>query len=476
MIAIASLVAAAHLVVFQQDGSLPAYEFATKALPQIRELAKADGVTLDLRDARAGAPGEVHTTPLLVYQDPQGRSIYRGRFTDLDRIAQFLRTVRAGPLANADVVHDDMAVWRRGRAVVIAPIKITPLSGVIPPRFDEAAFAASARRAILSGFKRFRSERRVVTGPSDRAFYLDFHPYRDPEGRLFVSTAIYSGFNCVEPVFQGFSEPVTGAWADQSDVFARAGKMLEDRVAQLSLSSDVGDAYDPVEPAVPATSWSALGLALPPAAPSAGAARAAHAIALPRQLVVGAMGPDDPPRLQFRFASPLDAYNGEVRVLTGTITLGEKSRLRGASGTLEAVTASVTMGNKTLDAELRNSMLRVDAFPVARFVLDPVDAADVELTPGAPTPFTATGHLDMLGVSVPLSVNAQAEPGLDEDGSPWLDVRARFVLRIGAALGLKGPDGPSPANDTLEFAVRLALKPEAEAPATSPGASRSARP
>ena len=472
MIAIASLVAAAHLVVFQQDGSLAGYEFATKALPQIRELAKSRGVTLDIRDAKAGAPEEVHTTPLLVYQDAQGRSIFRGRFTDLDRIAQFLRTVRAGPLANADVVHEDTAVWRRGRAVVIAPIKITPLTGVIPARFDEAAFAASARRAILSGFKRFRSERQVVTGPSDRAFYMDFHPYRDPAGRLFVSTAIYSGFNCVEPVFQGFSEPVTGAWADQADVFARAGRMLEDRVAQLGISSDVGDAYDPVERDVPATSWGALGLALPPAGPSAVAVAPASAITLPRRLVVGAALPDDPPRLQFRFASPLDTYNGEVRVLNGTITLGEKSRLRGASGTLEAATASVTMGNKTLDAELRDPMLRADAFPVARFVLDPVEAADVELVPGVPTPFTATGHLEMLGVSVPLSVNAQAEPGLADDGSPWLDVRARFVIRIGAAFGLKGPDGPSPANDTLEFAVRLALKPEAESPATSSAVSR----
>jgi hypothetical protein len=107
------------------------------------------------------------------------------------------------------------------------------------------------------------------------------------------------------------------------------------------------------------------------------------------------------------------------------------------------------MGDKTLDAELQRTMLRADAFPVARFVLDTVEAEDVPFTPGIPTPFTATGRFDMLGVSLPLSVTAQAEPTLSEDGSPWLDVRARFVLRIGAAFGLKGPDGPSPANDTL---------------------------
>jgi polyisoprenoid-binding protein YceI len=273
-------------------------------------------------------------------------------------------------------------------------------------------------------------------------------------------------------VFLGFAEPVAGDWADRADVFARAGALLEERVAQLSAGSEVGDAFDPVGHEVPVTSWNALGLALPKAETTAVAPGRAAAQALPRRLVVDEARPDDPPRLQFRFAPPLDTYNGEVRALSGTIVLGEGSRLRGAVGTLEAATASVTMGNKTLDAELRSAMLKVDAFPVARFVIDPVEAADAALSPGVPTPFTATGRLEMLGVTVPLSVNAQAEPALAEDGSPWLDVRARFVLRIGAAFGLTGPDGPAPANDTLEFAVRLALKAETPQPAVSPATSR----
>ena len=146
-----------------------------------------------------------------------------------------------------------------------APIKITPLTGTIPGRHDEKAFHERARRAILSGFKRFRLERRVAAGPSDPSFYMDFHPYRDPAGKLLVSTAVYSGFNCVEPVYRGFDEPVAGDFAQMDDVFARAAKMLEDQVAQLSVSSQAGDAFDPVAGDTPAKSWEELGLALPPA-------------------------------------------------------------------------------------------------------------------------------------------------------------------------------------------------------------------
>lgn len=471
MIALAALAAAARLVVFQQDGSLAAKDFAATSLPRLHELAAARGVALEVRDPRAGAPAEVHATPLIVYQDGSGRSIFRGRYSDLDRIGQFLRTVKSGPLTNADTPSENMAVWRRGRAVVIAPIKITALSGTIPGRHDEQAFAERARKAILSGFKRFRFEDKVVAGPSDRAFYMDFHPYRDAAGKLFVSTAIYSGFNCVEPVFRNFDEPFSGEFARMDEVFARAGKELEDRVAQLAVSSNAGDAFDPVSDDAPKRTWDALGLALPPA-PSTKGSTAETPVPLPRRLVIAEARPDDPPRLEFRFLPPLDGYNGEVRTVSGTITLGDRSRLRGASGTLDAATASVTMGDKTLDKELKTTILKTGTFPGARFVIDPVDAADAPLVPGVPAPFTATGRLEMLGASVPLSVNAQAEAGTDDEGAPRLDVRATFRVRLGEAFGLKGPDGPSPANDTLEFSVRLDLRPEPGSAAVTPSASR----
>jgi hypothetical protein len=78
VIALAAVAVAARLVVFQQAGSLPVADFASNALPKIRELATARGVTLDLRDVKAGAPAEVHATPLLVYQDASGRSVFAG--------------------------------------------------------------------------------------------------------------------------------------------------------------------------------------------------------------------------------------------------------------------------------------------------------------------------------------------------------------------------------------------------------------
>ena len=447
-----------RIVVFAQPGSLAARDFDQRVLPRLRALAAERGLTIDILEAAKGAPGEVHVTPLLVYQDVEGRSIFRGRYADVDRFAQFLRTVKAGPLAGTSTRHENAAVWRRGRAVIIAPLKITALTGTMPPRYDENAFLDRARRSVMAGFTRFRYQREVETGPSDRMFYMDFYPYRAPDGALYVSTAIFSGFDCVDPVFVRFDEPVKGTWDRLEEAFRRAGRLLEDEVAQLVVGSKLGDAFDPVASGVPDASWEALGLALPPAPARAEPVSRVRA-ALGTRWSVEEASSLDPPRLTFRFSPPLDSYNGEVRAIGGEVTLAQRGALAGAVAKLTVRTASITMGNKTLDAELKDKMLRVASFPTAEFVLDPLSPATAPLTYGAPVPFTGTGRFEMLGQSIPIAVNAQAEPVMGEDGAPRLEVRATFRLRIGDPFGLKGPDGPSPANDTLFFDVRLRLKP-----------------
>ena len=445
------------IVVFTQDGSLAARDFESVTLPRLRALAEQRGLSLQIKSTSAGAPADVHVTPLLVYQDAAGRSIFKGRYSDIERFAQFLRTVRSAPLEGEAVHYENAPVWRRGRSLVIAPIKITSLTGTLPARYDENAFLDRARRAVLAGFTRFHYAAGVDVGPSDRAFYMDFHPYRDPSGKLFVSTAIYSVFNCVEPVFQRFDEPLSGPYTSFEDVFRDAGRMLEDEVAQLVVGSRLGDAFDPVGDKVPKITWEALGLALPKAAAEADGV-AVHRAALGTRWTVEDATPDDPPRLGFRFAPPLDSYNGEVRVVSGSVTLGKGGTLAGATATLTATTASVTMGNKTLDSEVKDKMLKVVEFPSARFTLDPLPQTTAPLKFGAPVPFTGTGRFEMLGAAIPLSVNAQVEPVIAEDGTPRLEVHATFRLRIADPFGLKGPDGPAPANDTMLFDARLRLR------------------
>ena len=67
-----------QLIVFlQPDVSPVAKSFQQRQLPQIRKLAQTMGVDVVVVDAREGSPSTVGITPLVVYQNHRGRSIYQ---------------------------------------------------------------------------------------------------------------------------------------------------------------------------------------------------------------------------------------------------------------------------------------------------------------------------------------------------------------------------------------------------------------
>ncbi|MHC4909864.1 MAG: hypothetical protein ACYTF9_09120, partial [Planctomycetota bacterium] len=190
---------AEHVTIFVQPEATALWEdFESDHLPALRASLGALGLTPATIDVSAGAPPEVHITPLIVYQNHRGRAIYQGRFNTPGRLEGFVRTARSIPQAPRPRTVAGAPFARRGRAVIAAPIKVTGLGGTIDGDHDAAAFEADARTAIRAGFEHLGGTDAVLTR-SDRAFYLDFYPYRSGD-MLHVSTAIFSQFNCHDPV------------------------------------------------------------------------------------------------------------------------------------------------------------------------------------------------------------------------------------------------------------------------------------
>ena len=216
-----------------------ARRFDAEHLPTIRQTAEDLGAPLTVVDvAERGAPAEVHITPLIVHQSPRGRAWFQGRYVDSGKLAHFIRTSRAVPPLSIEQSKTDVAIWQRGRSKVLAPIKVTPLQGTLPADHDADAFATMARNAILDGTTRFSRHATVELGPADRAFYIDFHPYATDDGRLFVSTALFSQFNCIEPIYSGFDAPTAGTLADAGELFDRVYPRTDDALTAFVEASD----------------------------------------------------------------------------------------------------------------------------------------------------------------------------------------------------------------------------------------------
>ncbi|MEE8141759.1 MAG: YceI family protein, partial [Planctomycetota bacterium] len=433
----------------------------------IRQVAEQQGVAVSVRDPRSGAPEEIAITPLLVYQNHRGRSIYQGRFTTIDRVRNFLRTSRYAPQKNARLPLESVPVWKNERAQIAAPVKITPLTGARPEGHEDHVFRSEAFAALLSGFQNFKLQESVLLQRADRSFYMDLHPYLAGNGTILISLALFSQFNCIHPLYDNSEDPVARRWSDWRQAFREAGRILESLV-RLHIQDPVGgDGFQVVRSKVPLRSWEQLGLSLPEPPPGRASFRTERE--LPRHWCVDPQLPDAAPQVLFYFQAPLEHYGGEATLVTGDFTVGEDRTLGAASGQIEVDPASVTMGEEELDGEIHKDMLKVERYPTSSFRLTSVSTPEARLVYGETVQTFLYGDFTMKGVTIPVSVRAQLQPIIGEDGEPRLLVNGGFQIRLLETFGILGPPGPKIAGDTLVFEIHLTLKSSSQERASAKG-------
>lgn len=449
-----------QLVIFVQQGaSTVDTAFRQKALPEIQRMAGAMSVRVSLVDADKGVPQEIGITPLIVFQNYRGRSIYQGRYSTLERIRNFIRTSRFVPQMDAVLVQTGIPVWRDGRANIWASVKIAPITGTPPAYHDHEAFVRQAREAMEEGFSRFKTEGKISLGRSDRGFYMDLYPWRAEDGTLFLSLAVYSQFHCKEPVFEKKKDPLTGAWKDRKRLFREAARILENAVADQIIDTNSGDGFDPVKSSVTAVSWEEIGFPLPKA-PKKPMESPAAAGRIPREWRLVQPAPEDPPVIQFHFKAPLDHYRGEVTQYQGRFDLAEGRKLDGAMGRVTVDPRSVTMGDGSLNSVLMGTIfLDVQHHPEAAFTIKGVRGDGKPLAYGRMSLAAVDGTFSLKGKEIPLSVTMEIEPVLGADSQPRLLARGMFQVDL-EVFGIEGADGPAPANRTLVFDLFLTFKPE----------------
>lgn len=445
-----------QLIVFSQENISPIdTTFQRDRLPEIRRLAEQMGVSVHIVDAGKGSPKEIAVTPLIVYQNHRGRSIYQGRTSTPARIRNFIRTSRFIPQGNTPNQRKNIPIWEMGRTRVWAPLKVTRLVGSVPDNFDHGAFASETRHSIVTGFKNFELQKRIDLGRADRGFYMDFYPYLSGDDTLYLSVALFSQFNCKEPVFK---KKLQGPWNDRNRLFRRSATVLETAVSQIIQNPQSGDSFDPVAETSPEKGWEEIGFPLPPQPPKKELGLPSG-VTPPRRWVYVEPGPMDPPMIQFRFPAPLDSYAGEVKRISGEFNLSETLGLSGAGGFIEIDTRSaITMGNAILDEVIRGSiMLDSKTHPTATFVITSIESSDQGITFGRLFPASINGTFSLKGKSIPLTSPGEFELVIGEDETPRLLIRSAFKIDL-RIFDIEGADGPAPAGYTLLFDINLLLK------------------
>ena len=451
------------------DGSRFAEAFASDHLPPLRALAEEMGAEFRVIDVTDGAPADIVSTPLVSFVNGRGRSIYQGRYTSLDRLRTFIRTMRFVPQGDAPLVRTDVLMFPYERVKLVTPLKITKLAGARPPDHDDAAFEEEVRDGFARGLRRLAEAARVEVGRGDRLFYFDVHPWLSEEKELYLSAAVFSHFNCKEPILTTYDDPHHAPWSDREALYAQVGNNLEHELERSFGNVAGGDAFRPVPRDAQIVSWSDLGLEIEPESESEAEASSVGGFEFDE---IGNWHVVDPPAgsapaIQFRFPAPLDNWVGVAPLVSGRVKMGAGGLVAGATGWVEVDLTSVEMGEPELDDALQGSaFLHTEEHRHARFRLNEMSAPADPLTAGRQVLGEAGGTFELKGVTVPLSLPLLVEPVVVTFGEPRLLVSGRFTIELDEPFGIQRAEGPPPANNTLIFDLALVLAPST--PISSP--------
>ena len=147
-----------------------------------------------------GAPKDIGYTPYIMYRNYLGNKLYKGRHTSHKRILNFIRTVRRLDQASIDYKEKNIMVWKQERANLMFKLKITSPQGHLPNNFDQKQFDIEVIKGLKQGFKGVQYTKSHRVSNSDDIFYCNFYPYISEDGKLFVSTEIFSHYDCINPV------------------------------------------------------------------------------------------------------------------------------------------------------------------------------------------------------------------------------------------------------------------------------------
>ncbi len=423
----------------------------------VEALADELGLEFVLLDDAKGLPSELTTLPAIYFQNARGRSKYYGRYKNLSRIKNFVRTAKMFHSSNDTSLKKDILVWQNQKAKIYAPIKVTALEGQEPHDFDPVLFLQEAHEAIASGMQKYELRQSDEQSKYARSFYFNIYPYLDEWDNLSVTYELFSQYNCVKPVSRKM-EPLIPAfpWSQREDGFNQIGQLIEEDILRYIETAINGDAFVVVPESMQVSSWEALGLGLDASNSSKSNRRFRAGTTLPRKWKIEEDGASGDPLIIFSFLSPVDSYAGEVTAVEGTINLDENYSFEQATGSFSVDIADVTMGAEDFDDSVQNKMLKRALFPKAYFEFVKVEGANRKLVTGQIQQLKVHGKFTMMGITIPVTAEAVIEP-VQEDGVTKLEASCQFQIPLFEKFSVKGPDGPSPAKDILQFYMKFNL-------------------
>ena len=424
----------------------------------LEALSKQMGIELKQFLAKDGVPAEITTLPSIYFQNEDGRSKYYGRYNNISRIKNFIRTAKLFHQKNEINEKSGVLVWKSGKAEIIVHLKITDLRGDVKKCFDQAAFKQMAIEYVAQGMNQFEGPSVYALSKFSRSFYVNVYPYLANDNSIYLTGELFSPFNCIKPIFTQFSPAIaTAKWDKQSAALKEFAFVMESEILRQITTPESGDGFRMVKENQLVKSWEEIGLAM-----TIGNEEAKDSplvdLVLPKNWQVENARNLEDPIIIFSFLSPVDNYAGEVKALQGALELSDINSMQGAIAQFQVNIKDVTMGAEDFDDAVQNKMLKMGLFPNASFELTEIIDGEYPLEIGEVRICSGKGKFIMMGISIPIEIDLKVKPFMYDAKTPKLEIRCSFQLPLYEKFKVEGPDGPSPAKDVLQFYMKFNME------------------
>ncbi|MCH2023104.1 MAG: YceI family protein [Saprospiraceae bacterium] len=432
-------------------------EFTKSDINKLKEEMHKNNIPSKIIDVNEkGAPIDIGYTPCIVYRNYLGKKLYKGRHTSHKRILNFIRTVRRLEQSSISYKEKNIIVWKKERANLFFKLKITSPEGVLPDDFDQKQFDKMMIKGIKQGFNEAHYCKSHLVGNSDDIFFCNFYPYFSKDGNVYVSTEIFSHYDCINPIYQQFDFP-----SKSNSIMAAFDSAASNTFSEIKIqivNSKKGDAINYIDKNIKVINWNDLDLNKLEA-PKKNIQTEIKNIAFPIKWDLSGPVDESTPILTFHFPPPLRNYGGELKKTSGNITLNNNHSLEDAAGTFVVDVNSLEMGVTSLNNAVKETMLIVKKYPTATLVFRKIYSDDLKLAIGKITHADIEADLTIVHKTGQVIAKSQFEPFLNEQGDLMLLVSSQFVAEdLTGSYQISGPDGPSTSNNKMFFNANFIMK------------------
>ncbi|MEZ4686699.1 MAG: hypothetical protein R3B47_11710 [Bacteroidia bacterium] len=334
------------LVFYQRDTDS---SFLNNEYRWLKEIAENQQLNLIVFDEKAGFPEQVTATPALMFWGKHGPALFGGKYRERAAVENFLRISRLSPVPSRPDLRRNLLCMKHGRQQVAIPLKITPQQGGYEQQKDWQSLLVEAFES--QGV--FVKKDSLQLWPGDRKYYLDLHPWVEADGRMYLTVALFSQFDCIAPVWNNFEKPFVGNIQNPAGAIGSIVAKTDSVIAAFVAGSAGNESLS----AVPANGrfFDLDSLSRQPGFEFRGSI---PEYAILTETVFTRANPASPdlPMLTFNFPAPLDRYAGEIKKLEARLSFSPQ--FDSISGSVVAEVKSMTMGMRDLDKKVLKSYLQ----------------------------------------------------------------------------------------------------------------------